>query len=157
MPADVVHVGGEDAAGRDGLAHGLVVAVVAPDDHLVGDAGEGRDVAAVLVQQEGEVLARLEVLLLDDVVVPRQRVHLRVVVGRRLHDLAAGRVSRQDREANAAKQARACRRMTCSLCQTLCACSSGKRLVPMAGAAKWSSCTKSIRYCDGLSSCTARR
>ncbi len=87
VPADLVHVGGEDPARRDGLAHGLVVAVVAPDDHLVRDAGERGHVAPVLVEQEGQVLARLQVLLLDDVVVPGQRVHLGVVVGRRLHDL----------------------------------------------------------------------
>lgn len=84
-----MHVGREDPARRDGLADGLVVAVVAPDDHLVRHPGQRRDVAPVLVQQEGQVLARLEVLLLDDVVVPRERVDLRVVVRGGLHHLPA--------------------------------------------------------------------
>ena len=101
-----MHISGEDAPRRDGLAHGLVVAVVAPDDHLVRHARERRHVPAVLVQQEGQILAGLQVLLLDHVVVSRQGVDLGMVIGGRLHDLPDQTSDWIQGETKTARQAR---------------------------------------------------
>lgn len=59
-------------------------------DHLMWDARKGRDIPAELVQQERQILAWRQILLLHDIVVSREGVHLRMVVGGRFHDLGGG-------------------------------------------------------------------
>ncbi len=54
------------------------------------NARKGRDIPPELVQQERQILARRQILLLHDIVVSREGVHLRMVIGGRFHDLGRG-------------------------------------------------------------------
>jgi hypothetical protein len=100
-PADIVHIGREDPARSQGLADGLMPTFPA-HDHLMWDARKGRDIPPELVQQERQILAWRQILLLHDVVVSREGVHFWMVVGRRFHDLRRGltgwtHIKRRDR------------------------------------------------------------
>ena len=85
VAAELVHVGGEDPARRDGLSDGLVVAIVPADDHLVGHAGEGGDIPSEFIEEEGQILARLEHDLLGHLVVAREGVDLGAVGAGAVH------------------------------------------------------------------------
>lgn len=130
-PADIVHIGREDPARSQGLADGLMPTFPA-HDHLMWDARKGRDIPAELVQQERQILAWRQILLLHDVVVSREGVHLWMVVGGRFHDLGEGLL---DGHKSKGETWHTCLRMTCSRCQTLWACRSGNRDSPIAGGA----------------------
>lgn len=122
VPADLVHVAGEQPAGRHGLAYGLAARALA-GDHLVWYPSHSRHVSPVLVQQPGEVLARGEHGLRGERVVPWQGIHVRIVCGR--IGIKLPRTLSVQCKQTAGEGPATCLRITFSRCHTLCASKGG--------------------------------